>query len=271
MAKKILFMLIQQLYQFLLLSTGKRVYFVLIISCTCFSGLFAQFDSNSKKLQISVHANFGAALSLPKHNNSILFVPANTSPYYGLLVNGNYRKINVETGLQNFTYRVSMAVEDADVQTKHFASFNNVYTGYHRFHSSIGYTIYLKNNYFAFEPYLSGGMLFTSSGYSNISTGSTGNYIQPNDTNITTFTYGIQRTQKRIFDAGFGAKFKYKYKKLTVAFNVEYFQAFSPWSTLYGVYDRRSILYGALHAMQSFRSSDKNVIAGISVGWSIYN
>lgn len=26
-----------------------------------------------------------------------------------------------------------------------------------------------------------------------------------------------------------------------------------------------------LHAMQSFRSSDKNIIAGISVGWFIYN
>jgi len=267
MVKKILCMLNQHL----LLGTSKRVLSVLVITCTCFAGLFAQIYSKNEKLQISINADFGVAVSLPKHNNSILFVPANAGPYYGLLVNANYKKINIETGLQNFSYRVSMAVEDASVQTKIFASFNNVYTAYHRLHSSIGYTIYLKNSHFAIEPYLSGGMLFTSSAYSNLSTGSTGSTTSPNNTNITDFSYGIQRTQKRIFDAGLGAKFKYRYKKFTVALNVEYFQTFSPWSTLYGVYDRKSLLQGHLHAMQSFRSPDRNVIAGISAGWFIYN
>ncbi|MBL7828949.1 MAG: hypothetical protein JNJ57_20100 [Saprospiraceae bacterium] len=189
----------------------------------------------------------------------------------GFLVDINYKRFNLETGIQRFTYPVTMALKDTAVLIGLESSTNSEFTAFHRVPISLGYVIDLKNNHFTLEPYLTGGALISASGYSNLTNYSNGSLMNATDTVIHSLTHGMQRSEKSAFYGGVGAKLQYRHKKMAFTLKVEYFQTLDVWTTLYGVYQRESIQKGSLVANQSFQSRDRNIIFGISVGRYLYH
>lgn len=257
---------IKHSYHYSKVLASKRLFFVLFLCCTCLQGLLAQSDSKDGKLKISIHADGGGVLYLPKPSKGIFYVPARVRHYLGFSVEANYKRINLGTGIQRFTYPVTMAAKDTAAMTGIESSFNGEFTAYLRFPFSVGYVFDLKNSHFTIEPYLTGGMLVSASGYSNLTNYSNGSLISPTDTILTTFTHGMQRKSKSSFYGGVGTKLQYKYKKMAFSLKVEYFQTFDDWTTLYGVYQRESTKHGELMATQSYTSPDRNIILGLAVG-----
>ena len=224
-------------------------------------------SDQKNEFEFSVSGNFGGVVQLAKNVDGPIVMPTNISTYFGVLVNGTYGRVNVEIGAQKVNYAICLEVQDTVVgSTWQSCRLSSSWPCY-RFPISVGYVIPLgKKERFSCTPYGSMGLSVFFAKSDAFSFYSESESLSPEGSSSSKFTNGFEINKKAIFFSGIGTKFNYRYKKLSVALNLEYFQSFNEWITLYGLYQRSSDTYGSLTISDSFSEVEKNFIAGISIG-----
>ncbi|MEP7264572.1 MAG: hypothetical protein ABI772_08740 [Bacteroidota bacterium] len=225
--------------------------------------------SSHRKIIFFVSVDGGVVYNFHSKNETSAKIRhiSSSNGFIGLQGGIIYTNLCITSGYYNYAYTASAEYVDDEIKTKEQIFFSDAITSYSRIPLTVGYRFSSGNKKFSFEPFLTAGIIFTSTSDISTTGGSKGLMLSSFDTITTETSLSIMRPYKSAFFTGVGCKFNYQLKKLVFSLHAEYAQCNKVWTSLNATYKRTSTTAGVYSDQNSFTSNQQSINSGISISF----